>query len=113
MIETHMPNKNLHIEAIPAFEDNYIWLLHNNRDAVVIDPGDAVPVLKTLKSKSLNLISILITHHHHDHIDGVEQLLKQYAAEVFTPSYGQYDFKHTPLQDGDSVDLTPLNLSLT
>ncbi|MEE9331227.1 MAG: hydroxyacylglutathione hydrolase [Methylophilaceae bacterium] len=111
MTDIHMRTENLHIEPIPAFEDNYIWLLHNNRDAVVIDPGDAAPVLEILKSKSLNLIAILITHHHADHIDGVAQLLTQYAAEVFAPKYEQYHFKHHALQDGDKINIKELDLS--
>ncbi len=108
-----MHTPSLHIEPIPAFEDNYIWLLHNTRDAVVIDPGDAAPVLDTLQKKSLRLKAILITHHHSDHIDGVDALLKQYPATVYAPKYDTFDFKHTALAEGEHVDLPSLHLQFT
>lgn len=107
-----MPHENIYIEPIPAFEDNYIWLLHNNRDAIVIDPGDAAPVSAVLKVQSLNLIAILITHHHADHVGGVQSLVKEYAPQVFAPSYGQYPFKHHALKDSDTINLNTLNLTL-
>lgn len=106
-----MSIETIHIEPIPAFEDNYIWLLHNKRDAVVIDPGDASAVIKALEKRALNLQAILITHHHSDHIDGVEQLLTQYPAKVYAPQYEQYSFDHTPLSDGDEVMLSHLALT--
>ena len=95
----------LHIQPIPAFDDNYIWLLHNERDAVVVDPGDATPVLQVLEKNRLNLKTILITHYHSDHIDGVFKLLEHYPAQVFAPEYEQYAFEHTALADGDTIKL--------
>lgn len=65
----------LQISAIPAFTDNYIWLIHDNKSAIVIDPGDAKPVAHFLKQHRLKLVAILITHHHLDHIGGVLALL--------------------------------------
>ncbi len=62
------------VHAIPAFTDNYLWLLVRGSSAVVVDPGDAVPVRATLASKGLNLAGILITHWHPDHIGGLPQL---------------------------------------
>ena len=107
-----MPTENLHIEAIPAFEDNYIWLLHNKRDAIVIDPGDATPVIKMLSQYGLNLKAILITHHHSDHIDGVRELQQKFKVDVYAPQYEAYQFKHIALSDGDQVHLDALNLTL-
>lgn len=101
----------LQIEPIPAFEDNYIWLLHNTRDAVVIDPGDAIPVLATLKAKNLNLSAILITHHHADHIGGVPALLEAYPALVYAPIYEQFQFNHIAVAEGEVVDLPTLNIT--
>ena len=69
----------LTIIPIPAFNDNYIWLLHNGQNAVVVDPGNAAPVITTLLQLKLKLSAILITHHHSDHIDGVEPLLAHLA----------------------------------
>ena len=101
----------LHIQPIPAFNDNYIWLLHNGHDAVVVDPGDAAPVLQILEKLKLNLSTILITHHHSDHIDGVAQLVKHYSPQVFAPTYERYAFKHTALAEGDVVTLPDLGLN--
>ena len=95
----------LHIIPIPAFEDNYIWLLHNNRYAVVVDPGDATPVIAMLEKLNLILTTILITHHHGDHIDGVASLLAYRAVPVYAPQYEKFAFEHIKLLDGDTVSL--------
>ncbi len=95
----------LDIIPIPALDDNYIWLLHNTRHAVVVDPGDAAPVIKTLKKFELNLAAILITHHHSDHIDGVKALFAHQAAPVFAPQYEHFEFAHTQLVEGDEITL--------
>ncbi|MCK7576128.1 MAG: hydroxyacylglutathione hydrolase [Chromatiales bacterium] len=66
----------LDVQPIPAFEDNYIWLLtEGNGNAVVVDPGDAEPVLERLSAERLTLTSVLITHHHYDHTGGLDELL--------------------------------------
>lgn len=77
----------LNVIPIPAFNDNYIWLLHregSNR-AAVVDPGQAEPVLAYLKAQGLSLEAILITHHHHDHIDGIDSLLANTQVPVYGP----------------------------
>ena len=102
----------LHIQPIPAFDDNYIWLLHNGHDAVVVDPGDAAPVLQVIEKLKLRLRTILITHHHSDHIDGVAQLVECYTPQVFAPQYEQFAFKHTALKEGEVVDLTEIGITL-
>lgn len=107
-----MSTQTLHITPIPAFNDNYIWLLHNYRQAVVIDPGDAAPVLQILDALKLKLSTILITHYHADHIDGVAQLLQHHDAQVYAPKYEQYSFKHIALADGDEVRLECIDLKL-
>ncbi len=67
------------IIAIPAFSDNYIWLIREGRSAVVVDPGDAAPVLGVLEREGLVLTAILATHHHRDHVGGIEALLRATA----------------------------------
>lgn len=72
------------IFAVRAFTDNYIWVLVRGTQAVVVDAGQAAPVVEFLQDKRLNLAAILITHHHHDHVGGVQELQKQYPqAQVF------------------------------
>lgn len=65
------------IRAIPAFQDNYIWIIESevNASAIVVDPGDAEPVIASLKQRQLNLAAILITHHHQDHTGGIQRLV--------------------------------------
>ena len=99
------------IIAIPAFSDNYIWLLHNGQNAVVVDPGDAAPVIAALQQLKLNLAAILITHHHSDHIDGVAALLKHQNAPVYAPQYEQFKFEHIKLAEGDVVTLPQIGLA--
>jgi hydroxyacylglutathione hydrolase len=80
----------LQIEPIPAFDDNYIWLLRDDASgddrATVVDPGDAAPVITRLRAEGLSLGTILLTHHHEDHQGGVEQLLSVWPqAQVAAP----------------------------
>jgi len=61
--------------ALPAFTDNYVWLIHNGRQALVVDPGDAAPVQQALSGLGLTLTDILVTHHHPDHVAGIPALM--------------------------------------
>lgn len=76
----------LTVTAIPAFHDNYIWLLHRGDRAVVVDPGDAAPVADALAASGLNLDAILITHHHADHQGGVDALVSACHPAVYGPA---------------------------
>jgi hydroxyacylglutathione hydrolase len=70
---------------LPAFSDNYIWMLHDGQAAWVVDPGDAKPVLQALAASGLELLGILVTHHHPDHTGGVAELRDATGAAVFGP----------------------------
>jgi hydroxyacylglutathione hydrolase len=102
----------LEITPIPAFNDNYIWLLHDQSHAVVVDPGTAQPVIEVLKRQQLHLDAILITHHHHDHIDGVEELVNYANCPVYAPRYEQYRFHHTAVGEGELLQIKALDLHL-
>jgi len=102
----------LEIIPIPAFRDNYIWLLHAHGHAVVVDPGDARPVRDFLEGRGLQLDAILVTHHHDDHVGGIDQLLATSAAVAYAPRSGNYAFAHRPVAEGDAVRLEPLGLTL-
>ena len=90
---------------ISAFKDNYIWLLRKGRSAVVVDPGDASPVLEVLEREGLVLVAILITHHHADHQGGIAALLSQYPADVFGPAAESITALTHPLLGGESIRL--------
>jgi hydroxyacylglutathione hydrolase len=106
-------NNSLSVLPIPAFNDNYLWLVHNGKNAVVVDPGDAQPVLDTLKKHQLSLSAILLTHHHGDHVGGVEKLLKNYDVPVFGPRNDRIGSVTVPLSEGDSVDLPELGVGFS
>jgi hydroxyacylglutathione hydrolase len=101
------------VHPIPAFRDNYIWLIRRGNHAAVVDPGDAVPVIALLEAQNLALDAILVTHHHDDHIGGIPDLLHAFpAAKVYAPHQERYTFRHEPVGEDDIVELDALSLSL-
>ncbi len=107
-----MSDTTLTIDAIPAFEDNYIWLLHRGGpDAVVVDPGDAAPVLEAFETRGLALSGVLLTHHHWDHAGGVPELLERWPdAPVHGPRDRRLGDWCRPVAEGDTVELPSLGL---
>ncbi|MEF1253661.1 hydroxyacylglutathione hydrolase [Vibrio sp. M260112] len=97
----------LNIKSIPAFNDNYIWLIENSdRRCAVVDPGDATPVLTYLKEHELNLEAILITHHHNDHIGGVAELVRQFpSVDVVGPANEPVPTLTHAVDAGDQIEL--------
>ena len=85
----------------PAFADNYIWVLHDGQRALVVDPGDAAPVLQMLADHALQLESILVTHHHADHTGGVDALRIATGAKVYGPASEHIPGPYLPLREGD------------
>lgn len=76
----------MNLIPLPAFTDNYIWLLHDGDSALVVDPGDAQPVMNALQREGLRLQAILVTHHHPDHTAGVDALRETTGATVWGPA---------------------------
>ncbi|HPP47213.1 MAG TPA: hydroxyacylglutathione hydrolase [Accumulibacter sp.] len=97
---------------IPAFKDNYIWLLRQGTQTAVVDPGDARPVLTRLDREGWSLSAILITHHHADHQGGVAALLTHYPVPVYGPANESIHGLDRPLRGGETVVLDSLDLSL-
>ena len=93
------------IIPVPAFRDNYIWLAHDGRHALVVDPGDAAPVLDTLGRLGLQLGAILLTHHHADHVGGVARLLAHSRVPVFGPAGEAIDDVSHPVFEGDEIQV--------
>jgi len=105
-----MSADKLSITAIPAFGDNYIWLLKTDGKAcAVVDPGDEEPVLEVLEDQGLELRYILLTHHHADHTGGVAGLLEHFDARVFGPADERIRFVHQVCREGDRVELAELD----
>jgi len=105
---------DLSITPIPAFTDNYFWLLDRGGAAVVVDPGDAAPVERALADRRLALAAILVTHHHFDHIGGLKALTARHPVPVYGPAAEQRtigSLTHV-LKEGDRVRLDPLDLDL-
>ncbi|MGQ0619111.1 MAG: hydroxyacylglutathione hydrolase [Panacagrimonas sp.] len=93
---------------VPAFQDNYLWLLRRGDEAVVVDPGDAAPVEAALAAHRLKLVAVLITHHHPDHIGGLAALLNQRKEiPVHGPRREQATIQALSVlhDDGDSVEV--------
>ena len=101
------------ITPIKAFADNYIWLVSNGQQALVVDPGDATPVLAELKNRGLTLTNILLTHHHDDHVGGVEALVKATKAVVYGPATEALPHCDHSLVEGDLVIIPEFDLNLS
>jgi len=109
---TNPPRSDLTILAVPAFKDNYLWLIHDGVNAAVVDPGDAQPVLAALGANKLVLTAILLTHHHADHIGGVPDLLERFTAPVYGPRHERIATVTHPLGEGERVRVPGLELEL-
>lgn len=90
---------------LPAFEDNYIWIWHDDHHAVAVDPGDPVPLIAYLDARHLALTAILITHHHRDHTGGNVLLRQRYNCPVYAPDNPRIPAVTHVLHGGDSVDI--------
>jgi hydroxyacylglutathione hydrolase len=99
--------------ALPAFSDNYIWLLHNDHHALVVDPGESAPVMDWLQHHpNIALDLILVTHHHADHTGGLTELVAQTGAQVAGPAMEKMPVSARGLQQDDTLDWHGLTLQV-
>ena len=98
--------------ALPAFTDNYIWMFHDGQQAVVVDPGESAPVMAALDAAQLVLAAILVTHHHGDHVGGIEALRPRLTGPVYGPRRERIPAPYVALDDGDHVDVLGLRFEV-
>jgi hydroxyacylglutathione hydrolase len=101
----------LEIIRIHALKDNYIWLIYQPKTqcGVIVDPGEASPVLDILNSQAIQLSAIFLTHHHRDHCDGVVELLEHFNIPVYGPKKENILLCSHPLQENDAIFIKSLD----
>lgn len=95
----------IQIDRLPAFNDNYLWGLREGQAAWVVDPGDADVVLSWLSNNQLLLEGILLTHHHKDHIGGIDRLLQRFPMAEVIGSARPIQGVSAPVSEGDVIDI--------
>lgn len=95
------------VTPVPAFTDNYLWLLARDGKAVIVDPGDAAVVLAALRAQALELVAIVVTHHHPDHVGGIAALKAVFDVPVYGPRAESAKIPGLTvlLDDGDTIDI--------
>ncbi len=102
----------MNLQALPAFSDNYIWMLHDGRQALVVDPGESAPVEQALDAQGLVLGGIVVTHHHGDHVGGLSALRARLQGPVFGPAREKIPEPYTAVNGGDTVELLGLRFEV-
>ena len=103
----------LEIVPLPAFQDNYIWTLRDQKSAAVVDPGEARPVKEYLAREGLSLVAILATHHHPDHTGGIAELVAMKKVPVFGPKGEPIPALTNPVSQDDKVEIPELAASFS
>tara|TARA_Y100001968_G_scaffold18921_1_gene14883 strand:+ start:11875 stop:12645 length:771 start_codon:yes stop_codon:yes gene_type:complete len=106
---------NLIIYPLPVLQDNIVWAMVSGNNAVIVDPSITEPIENWLKSKDLNLLAILQTHHHEDHIGGTKNLLKEWPnAEVIASAadLSRIPFQTISVKEGDLINLMNLTVQV-
>jgi hydroxyacylglutathione hydrolase len=107
-----MPAMPIELTALSAFADNYIWMLSRDGEALVVDPGDAAPVRRALEAAGLRLAGILVTHHHPDHVGGLDELRPLLQGPVYAPAGERIPGPVVPLSEGQHARLLGIDFEV-
>jgi hydroxyacylglutathione hydrolase len=102
----------MNLTALPAFSDNYIWMLDDGHRAIVVDPGESGPVIAALDARRLGLAAILVTHHHGDHVGGVDALRSRLTGPVFGPAHESVPQPCIGLEQGQTCEALGLRFEV-
>jgi|TARA_B100001094_G_scaffold322467_1_gene371836 hydroxyacylglutathione hydrolase len=101
----------LSIEPIKAFEDNYIWLLTTNEGSIVIDPGESSKIKSLIDNNEIDLKGILITHHHYDHTNGLNDLSDNGMLDIYGPENNIVKINKR-VKDSDCISIIGLDFEI-
>jgi len=104
----------MNLNSIPAFQDNYIWVLsQDDGKCLIVDPGEAAPILAAIAENNWQPQAILLTHHHHDHVGGVKELTQKFPGlVVYGPQETQDKGATHIVKEGDTVDVLGCEFSV-
>jgi len=121
-IITSQDNK-IQVSMVKAFSDNYIWFIHgfpeNNQqkqkqqNIIIVDPGDAAPVIQSIEQNNYQPEAIFITHHHADHTGGISKLVQKYAIPVYGPANETISDISHPVSESDRITLPSSGLTFS
>ncbi|MFS2060586.1 hydroxyacylglutathione hydrolase [Kosakonia cowanii] len=104
----------MNLNSIPAFQDNYIWVLsEDDGRCLIVDPGEAAPVLRAIEEHQWQPEAILLTHHHNDHVGGVQALRDAFPdVVVYGPAETQHKGTTKVVAEGDTVTVLGQDFSV-